>query len=279
MNLLFSIDDGYVEPLLTTIYSIRVNNPAEHFDIYILQKQSLKSNPKIERFCHHLNMTYHPLVIDDHLFEDAPVLKHWNETIYYRLLAHRYLPEHLDRVLYLDADILCINSLKEFYTIDFEENYYIAASHGRIVQGTREFFNRMRLQNPKIDQYVNTGVLLMNLPLIRQNVAEEDIFNFIDNNRAILFLPDQDVINGLYGEHIGLVPDELYNFDVRYPIIYNLFTDGRMTLDDVMEQTVFLHYCGKKKPWSPESTDLFTPIYMHYHVKQKRVCQQIECCH
>jgi len=60
--------------------------------------------------------------INDSYFEDAPTLLHYTKAMYYRLLAFKFLPEELDRILYLDPDILVINPIDELYNMDID-NY------------------------------------------------------------------------------------------------------------------------------------------------------------
>lgn len=111
INLLFSIDDRYVEQFKTTLYSVYLNSPSALLHVFVLQKKLLKRNVEIEEFCEALGIIYEPVVIGEKAFEDAPSTDRYPETIYYRLLAHEYLPKDLDRILYLDADILCLNDI------------------------------------------------------------------------------------------------------------------------------------------------------------------------
>src|SRR5699024_12371833 len=91
----------------------------------------------------------------------------------------------------------------------------------------------------------------------------DDIFNFIRSH--VLLLPDQDVLNALYGHHIKSVPDELYNFDVRNLRIYETISMGVDTLDWVMKNTVLLHYCGRQKPWLEHvNHGKFTALYKNF---------------
>ena len=76
--------------------------------------------------------------------------------IYFRIFAAKYLPKDIDRVLYLDADTLVINKLDELYNMDFEGNYFIAATH---VRKMLHKFNEIRLGIEKDEPYINTGVL------------------------------------------------------------------------------------------------------------------------
>lgn len=169
MNLLFSIDDAYVDQWKVTLFSIVHNSNFQELSVYILQKEALTRNAEILDFCQRLGVTYYPVVIGKNEFQDAPTSKRYPETIYYRLLAHEYLPQDLDKVLYIDADILCLNDIFDFYETDLGENLYAAASH-IADSNIRDLINKARLGNFEAASYVNSGVLLMNLDQIRKKV-------------------------------------------------------------------------------------------------------------
>ncbi|WP_283583778.1 glycosyltransferase family 8 protein [Limosilactobacillus difficilis] len=267
MNLLFSIDESYIPHLATVLLSIHANTPQCHFDIYVISDQPLGDREQLARFCQQLGMNFHPIIVDPDDFTDAPVTERYPQTIYYRLLAHQYLPKNLERILYLDADVLCINDLRPLYQTDLRGYLYASAIHTNLTN-TTEVINRIRLQNFESKGYYNSGVLLMNLAAIRQNVRANDIFDYIRNH--VLLLPDQDVLNALYGERIKSVPDQLYNFDTRKLATYQTISFGEWNLDWVIKKTVILHYCGRDKPWQVNlNHGKFTALYKHYdHLTQ-----------
>lgn len=265
MNLLFSIDDRYVDQLATVLTSIAENTPGDDFQVYVIADHPLADNDRLAAYCQSLQMTYHPIVIDPQDFAQAPITDRYPTTIYYRLLAFQYLPADLDRILYLDADVLCINDLRPLYQLDLSRHLYASAIHTALTN-TTDVINKIRLQNFDADGYYNSGVLLMNLDLIRQRVKAMDIFNYIEENRRVQLLPDQDVLNALYGDQIKSVPDELYNFDARKGRVYETISFGEWTLDWVMKHTAILHYCGRDKPWLPnKNTGCYTALYKHYY--------------
>lgn len=264
-NLLFSIDDCFSRQLMTTLMSIRQTHPEQAFNIYVLQKEPLKKTNQLKRFCQALDMKYIALVMGGNFayFEDAPSSKRWPETIYYRLLAHLFLPESLDRILYLDADILVINPLDELFQYSMEGYLYAAASHTSEVL---DQINRRRLRNWEIESYFNTGVLLMNLTEIRRVVSEQAIVDYIENYGITLLLPDQDIFNGLYGHQVMSLPDKIYNYDTRFALINDLMGEDKESrdLEWTMENTVILHFCGKDKPWKARTISRFVALYLHY---------------
>lgn len=262
MNLLFAIDDNFVQQLETVLLSIHLNTKSQEFNIYVLQKKRLAKEAELAAFCKQLKMTYHPVMVKQSLFENAPVTARYPTTIYYRLLAHQMLPQDLHKILYLDADILCINDLSPLYNIALGNNLFASAIHASLTN-TTDVINKIRLQNFGADGYYNSGVLLMNLDLMRQEVDANQIFDYI--RRHILLLPDQDVLNALYSERIKTIPDQLYNFDTRNGKIYETISLGEWDLDWVIKNTVILHYCGREKPWLPtKNSGRLTALYKQY---------------
>ncbi|MFA9413095.1 glycosyltransferase family 8 protein [Streptococcus sp. E29BA] len=269
LNLLFSINDSYVDQFKVTLFSLVQQTPDRDLHVYLLQQPRLSREPEVEVFCRKLGVSYHALVIDKGAFADAPTSDRYPETIYYRLLAHEYLPDDLDKILYLDADILCINPVTALYDLDLGEQLYAAASHTEDANVT-DVVNRLRLGDYESKNYFNSGVLLMNLTKIRQMVKREDIMTYIAARQNLLFLPDQDVLTALYGHHITLIPDQIYNFDTRYHLIYAAKSLGKWDLDWVMANTVFLHFCGRDKPWKPSYRNMFSGLYKHYQHLTRR---------
>ena len=80
--------------------------------------------------------------------------------------------------------------------------------------------------------------------------ANADIFAYAREYEERLILPDQDILNGLYGTRILGVDDSVWNYDARRYDRYWLGSHGEKDMDWVMDHTVFLHFCGKNKPWS-----------------------------
>lgn len=271
MNLLFAIDDNVVDQLLTTLYSIQENTPKESLSVYVIQNPKLKQTDKITAFCEKTKIEYHPIIIGDGLFKDAPTTDRYPATIYYRLLAQEFLPKDIDRILYLDVDILVINSLLPLYNLSFDGDLYAAASHSALTSDVTDPINKLRLGNYEAESYYNSGVLLMNLPLIREQVHAKDIFKYIEDNKLALFLPDQDVLNGLYGHQFKQVPDEIYNYDARMSTIYQALGAGAWDLDWVIQNTVILHFCGRDKPWKPEYRGRYSGLYKHYAYKASKI--------
>lgn len=262
MNILVTLDAKYILPLNIMLTSLFLNNPGESFSIFLLHSSLNEGQiAVVQELARNHGQELIPIRIDDSCFNDAPVLLHYTRAMYYRLLAYKYLPPDVDRILYLDPDILVINPARTLYDMKMEGYLYAAAYHDLPVRGD---FNKIRLFPYPIQAYYNSGVLLMNLELQRQEIKDSDIFDFVKKNRAKLIMPDQDILNALYAKQIKSVDEKIYNFDVRYYRYYKLVTNGTCDIDFVMRNTVILHFCGKKKPWERDYSGQFLPLYKHY---------------
>lgn len=70
------------------------------------------------------------------------------------------------------VDLVVINSLEELYNTDFDGNYYVACSHVKEIQTK---INQVRLGVDVDVPYINTGVMVMNLKVLRENLTFEQI--------------------------------------------------------------------------------------------------------
>ncbi len=268
MNILVTLNSNYLKPLKIMLKSMFINNQDEHFTIYLMYS-SLKESEigDLNNFVVSHGHKFNSIVIEDGIFKDAPVTAYFTKEMYYRLLAYKFLPVEVERVLYLDADILVINSMRELYEIDLEGFLCAAACHN-IIPFTE--VNKLRL-NPldpltffKAGGFYNSGVLLMNLKLQRELIDEKVILNFIKKNHFKLIMPDQDIINALYSKTIKSIDETKYNFHVRYYRLYKLNSHGTVDMDYILRNTVFLHFCGRKKPWQKDYSGHFHSLYKHY---------------
>jgi lipopolysaccharide biosynthesis glycosyltransferase len=262
-HVLVTLDINYLPPLKVLMNSLFRNNNRP-FTFYLLYSRI----PDIEiellkQFVERQGHQLVPIYVDPELFADAPVFRHYTAEMYYRLAAHQFLPPHLDRVLYLDPDIVAINPIDELYDMDFEGNMFIAAEHTHSTK-VANLFNKLRLKTPNAKGYFNTGVMMMNLELMRKEVRMEDIYQFIRENRFKLVLPDQDVLNGLYWDKIKPVDGYRYNYDARYYDMIQLLPNPKHDLYWILENTIFIHYCGKDKPWKENYKGELGLFYKRY---------------
>ena len=262
IQLLCALDANYLPQLRVLLTSIRLNNPGETFGLYLMHSGLPELELEgLERWCGEAGWEFHSVPVDAALFDGAPVTAQYPREMYYRLLAGQMLPDSLSRVLYLDPDILVINPLRELWETDMQGNMFAAAAH----TGKTELANNVnRIRLGTDHDYYNSGVLLIDLERCRSEVSPDELFAFVREHRRELVMPDQDLLNAVYGDSILPLDDALWNYDARNFNNYVLRSTGGQDMSWVMENTAILHFCGKAKPWKPNYIYRFGVLYRHY---------------
>ncbi|MDR1125804.1 MAG: glycosyltransferase family 8 protein [Deltaproteobacteria bacterium] len=164
-----------------------------------------------------------------------PFLKKLGPGTFYRLYLHRLLD--LDKVIYLDCDIICNLDIAEMYELEISGFMCAAVPDGGILKHIREI-------ECEQGKYFNAGVLLLNLAWLRANHALlEQYAKDLAGRPKVPTFGDQDILNVMAR-------------DLNYNVLYlgekfNYFTgiSEREWLDDS-------HFAGKivhitsRKPWA-----------------------------
>ena len=133
--------------------------------------------------------------------------------------------------------------------------------------------NQIRLKSEKAEVYANTGVLLMNLPVLRETVNMQEISEYVHEHMESMILPDQDILAALYGDKIKLLDTLLYNLSDRVMNIHNTaHPHHKIDLPWIRENTVVIHYCGRNKPWKDDYIGELGVFYEEFAPKQNKQC-------
>ena len=263
MNLLLTLDENYLMPCKVMLKSFFASNPNERgVTVYLLHSAIPAGRlEELADFCSGFGAELKPVAVDAVLFENAPTSKRYPKEMYYRLLSPLILPQEVERVLYLDPDMLIINPLRPLWELNLYGKTFAAASHTGLTEMANEI-NQVRLDTEH--EYFNSGVMLIDLNAARKLVTAEDVFGCVREYEKELILPDQDVFNILYGRETQPIDDVIWNYDVRNFSKYLIRSTGKHDLRWVMQNTAVLHFCGKNKPWHEEYKNPFGMLYLHY---------------
>ena len=256
INILVTLNSNYIDPLTIMLRSLMDSNTFEHFSLYVAHSSlTAEDFTKINANVDRSRTKVYSVTVPAQLLNDAPVLKRISKETYYRLLAVDYLPQSLDRILYIDPDTIILNSLSEFYNLEFGDKLIAGATH---VYSFIRRYNLRRLGMPKNGEYINAGVLMMNLDGLRRSYTVKQIFDFITKNADKLPLADQDVINALYGDKTIALNPAVINCDEKTRRL------RRLTPWQIRMNTVIVHYDGKYKPWKPDYKGKMKCFYDEY---------------
>ncbi|MBR2801483.1 MAG: hypothetical protein IKE21_02660 [Erysipelotrichaceae bacterium] len=186
-------------------------------------------------------------------FEDLPIsIPHTSIPTYYRLLLPELCPD-VDTCLYMDVDTLVCKDLTELLSYDMGEHYLAGVKAAAYYYPPKAAQHRAeKLGIAAFDQYVNAGILLLNLKKIREDGLQEIVLKMTEKGYGS---QDQDILNiACYGK-IAILPPK-YNLMTKYPV---------MDIDDY-ERTDCLKICYTKEEWQEAVED---PVIIHYADNRK----------
>ena len=262
MHILVTIDEGYIPPFKVLAKSVAMSN-RDHSINFILVHSSIRSElvSELQTYCAVIGAFLTEVKLDPSQFGDAPTTRRYPLEVYFRLLAPHILPPSIDRVIYLDCDILVINSLVPLWEMDLYGMAFAAASHSG-EKSPIDWVNQMRLGTDH--EFFNTGVLVMDVARAREVMTLEKLVDSANGIGRRIILPDQDVFNIVCGECCLRIDDEIWNYDA-YVYPWNLAKSrGRHDVDWVMENVSVLHFCWPHKPWKVPYAGRFGALYKHY---------------
>lgn len=259
MNILVTLNSNYLEVLVVMLKSLAVSNRHTNFDVYVMNNTLTEEDMIFLEENTLKNIKIIDLKVNDRQLDKAPVTKRYPKEMYYRILAAHYLPKKVDKILYLDPDLVVINKIDKLYNINFDNYYFAAASH---IWGILQTFNRIRLRMTSNDVYINSGVMLMNIKLLRKEQNKEDVYHFIKKYKNKLMLPDQDVISGLYANKI--LPLDPYVYNMTEKLLNQTYFLPHINERWIEDNSVIIHYCGKNKPWKEDYKGSLNKFYNKY---------------
>ena len=259
MNILVTLNSNYLNVLIVMLKSLAYSNKHRKFDVYVLNESLTKKNIEYLKENTMKNINIIDLKIKDKELDNAPVTKRYPKEMYYRIFAAYYLPKKVKKILYLDPDLVVINKIDRLYNMNLDNYYFAAASH---TWGLLQTFNQLRLRMKGDNVYINSGVMLMNIKLLRKEQNREDVYQFIRKNKNKLMLPDQDVISGLYANKI--LPLDPYVYNMTEKLLNQKYFLPHINERWIKENSVIIHYCGKNKPWNKSYKGLLNKFYEFY---------------
>ena len=273
-NVVLASDDGYAHILSVCLVSILKNNckDFEKINIFILDDGIKSKNRKLlndlaSEYC--ANLEFIKLDKND-IFKNIHGLDRNGKithTTYARLFIPSLLPNNIDKVLYLDVDSLILDSFKELWKLDLEDNLCAAV----IDVSSDKLITKTSIGLTENDYYYNAGVLLIDLKGWRKEKIEEKFLNFLENR--IFYFHDQDIINGVLKNRIKTIHPK-YNFmsnfhELSYEKItqweglINYYT--KEEIEEARKNPVFIHFSGTSvtRPWhNPDF--IYRNIYEEY---------------
>lgn len=187
----------------------------------------------------------------------------WSIEAYFRLFMADILPQNVDRILYLDVDIIVNKPLYDFYYMDMQQHEIVGCRDFSLI--LKEGFTDRRkdlfdsIWNDERFVYINSGVMLVDITHLRAKKEKLVYMQVLMEQKNRIVAPDQDIINLVHWKNIGLVDEYRYDF-------FNACFKG-LKAEEVKQYVSIIHYAGPK-PWAPIDTSLHAHRIWWEYVKR-----------
>jgi lipopolysaccharide biosynthesis glycosyltransferase len=184
------------------------------------------------------------------------------KATYYRLFFTEILPDHIDRIIYLDGDMIITGSLDELWNKDLS-GYAV----GAVTDMSESIHDYARLGYDRTLGYFNAGMLLINLKYWRDHCVLDNFMAVINHHPEKIKYHDQDVLNICFKENKKKL-DFKWNFQdgfIYKPEFMEMDVEKyKDQIDKALTDQVVIHYTSAAKPWHKECLNPFKKEFEKY---------------
>ena len=245
------LDKGYVMPTGVMMYSICINNQDVDIDFHVLIDESVSEKERqnlretLDKF-HGKRALFYSVRSISALSFPLVNFNHLTRAAYYRLFLSDILPATVEKVLYLDGDIIVRHSLLLLWNTDLTNHAIGVAIDSN--EGKIEKYYRLRYSYKK--GYFNSGVLLINLKYWRDNHIIKEFVEYLNKNPERIIHEDQDVMNVVLKDKKLSIPVK-YNFQsgfLKKEPGWD-YWGYKTEVNAGMKDPVIVHFSQGWKPW------------------------------
>lgn len=271
LNVVYSSDNNYAQHVGVSMLSLFENNKEFNcITIYLVEDNiSVENKNKLVS----ISETYNRKIkfINFNQYKNSVKLNIGNSisiNAYARLFITTMLNTDIEKVIYLDSDSIINNSLSDLWSININE-YYVAGVCDTVSDNAK-----LKISMNVNQQYINSGMLLVNLKKWREERVEEKFKNFIEYYDGNVFHHDQGVINGVLKDSFLILPPK-YNAMTTYFTMkreeimeYYKLKDyyNESELKEAISNPIFIHFTPGfvNRPWVKGSKHPLKYLYVQY---------------
>ena len=237
----FTIDDSYAPFLAVALCSAVKNSDKDrlYHTIVLHEGVSDENKKKLEMLSSdNFKIEVIPMknnfdALDDRM-SNRLRCDYFTLTIYFRLFIPAMFPQY-DKAVYIDSDVVVADDIAKLFDIDIGDNFIGACNDLSIADVPPLVAYTENAVGVKAHEYINSGVLLMNLKKLREEKFEEHFLNLLNTYHFDSIAPDQDYIN-------AILNGKIYYLDKAFDAMPN-------NARPECETPVIIHYNLFEKPW------------------------------
>lgn len=264
IHLACAADEKYAAYCAAMLHSAIQSCDQQRLEVHFLHPESL-SDVTLQRLRTLVETgggRLHPIAVGSDLARGFPLSGYFPNIVWFRTLLPQLRPE-LDRILYLDCDTLIVDSLLPLWETDLQ-TFYVAAVQNLIEPALATRHHALGI--PPSQTYFNSGVLLMNLDLMRRDHCVARLLEHARQYGAKSIWPDQDSLNYVLGPKCLFLHPRWNCQNSFYYWAQAREVFGEKTLSEATRSPAILHFEGPQdnKPWHYLNRHPFRERYWHH---------------
>ena len=204
---------------------------------------------------------WHPIEVPEDATVMFPYTERYGYSAWYRILLPEVLNE-LDRVLYLDSDLLIVDDLRPLFDVALGDACLAAVTQPTLPSMLSRL--QVTLGLPDADSYFNSGVMTLDLDRLRAGRYIGQVLAFIADERGPMPWADQDPLNAvLHRLRLHLGP----RWNLMTPVFELQHDVLPWTADEIAHAVAapaIVHFIGPYKPWHYRCRHPYRAQYFEY---------------
>lgn len=267
INICFVTDDNYAIHAGVAMCSILENaNEKDNFAFYIFDNGiSDEKKSKLQKMASD-KVTIKYVALDSVAKKYQTLtqtVKHITKSSYFKFAIADLLPD-VDKIIYLDSDLIVETSLKDLFDVKLGDNLIAAVEDVGYTYWSK--------YNPELKlkfKCMNSGVMLINCDLWRKENQSSKLLECAADHDKVGFGQDQPVLNFVLKDRVLFLPFKWNVQDTFFRDEIELADrPERAEIDDVKQNPGIIHYTYVRKPWN----DFGVVKAAHYWKYYKRSC-------
>lgn len=259
--IVLACDEGYAMPLATTLRSLAESNQ-RHWPLLVTVLQDGFSEATMERVANSVPAGAIELSwkrIDLERFSGFVHRMPWvSPMTYARIQLQDSLDSTLERVIFLDSDILVLGDLGELCGVDLGGQTIGAVPDAHVDDALRKGLRLPQHRGvPQVSGYFNAGVLVIDLYKWQSCRIAERALRYLSEHSDLPY-GDQDALNAACDGIWKRLPNR-WNFQLHHKT--------RISELSAHERPAIVHFVMQLKPWKPISTNYNAKLYDEYRDK------------
>lgn len=226
MHIGFNINDPFFSALGAEITSILETNKDIAFSFHVfVDSYAPENKERLQKTAEKYHCNIYLYVMDMSIYQNFHIkVARFSRVTYIRIVMPWIMRHYADHYLYLDSDMICVGSLKQFLTTDLE-----GKAIGALTYHTPD---RVAFLKMKQEVYFSDGLMWIDInEWIREKITEK-VFEYQGADPRRFKGQTQDLLNLVIDGNMKPIPNLFHHKNKDYSI-----------------QGILIHYSGRDKPW------------------------------